>query len=1709
MDDLLEKILGLGKQAVSFAKSSVKPFVKDTTSKVYKFGQALGNAPLAIIDANRQKKSTDEAIKYSNDMLQRAKQLREQGNAQRAAEITRTAQKRMASESARSDYLIQKYKQGQADVVRGGIDTAKTVIGLPKLATAGGAVTAGLGGTIQALIDAYKNKGANGGKIVVTPESFGKGAAETARMLAVTRFTDPAIGATVGKVTANLPKLTQQVVGRTLTGIGNVIEDEILSRLDGVKQGLADRALSFGIGAIASKGGTLDDWTNLKKELTAQISDLKGKKAVEEIVDTARVQVEQLRNSKGQFAGILKSDDPYNVKVKKIAETGAKDLSELPTKMRNDVNAYRFDNNVKPPKKIPGFVQNPDNPRQLIREDMMPEGTRAKLPENTKESAFGLMGGFEPERDENGNIIGFKYNPTRGAIGVGVAAGFTSTKRHLGDLGEALKATDAETATKNVIEVASQKVDEALKAISTGAKEAVDDAKGLRAALKRTMYEIVGADPNAGKQEYAMFMGARQDPQIAPMVDELEAAMSTIDEALSTAGKKVETPVTGNAPKDVIINTLQKAGLDTSKLNIGEDGRITIVSQPKIKSMSVNEIIKKAKGLDLGITPLKDELGQITGVSAEPSLKTLDLIAKRGEAADLKTQAMIEKANAPKVPTIGNRVNDIVAMIKQATDDARAGIVRTDKAVSVEQSAESVAKIAKQQAEEAAKQAKREYQDWQLQVFKDEKANATTNDLVERMTRSIMENTRAAGAGADQVGALQDIGSLAAGWNTVYRNFKKVYKNAPELYETVKKIFLDPFDKAKGQMTKEMEGWAEALDTQVQKGLGIRAGSKESAAVQQFGEGKMTQAELVTQFGEQKATQIMQADQWFRGAYDKLLDEVNQVRARIYPDNPEKIIPKRSDYYRHFKEMADGFAGLKNIFETPANISSSLAGISADTKPKSKWASFMQRRKGDQTTYDAVSGFVDYIKAAEYAKHIDPHAGKFRALSDDLAASTEESKHLNNFIEYLQDFANDLTGKTNPADRAIQKWIPGGRKTMQALTWLNNRVKANVILGNASSSVAQIFNVPQGIASAGKHSIAGFRDSVANIFERKTPIDQSDFIRERYASSMFNKFNKNMLENARDAAAWMTGVLDEVGTKFIWNSHYEKALAEGIENPIKYADDTTRHLVGGRGIGEVALAQKAKITQLVAPFQLEVANLWHVMGDMVDQKQFGKLATLFVANYVFNKGAEAIRGSDVAFDPINAVAEAYQAYEEEDGGVRGVTRAAGRLAGEVISNLPMGQTIAVVYPEYGFKIGDTELPTREDFFGDADPTRFGSGLLAAKGLQDPLFNILPSFGGQQLKRTLQGVDTVAQGYSETPSGRVRFPVDQSVGNYLKAAVFGQYSLPEARKYFETKETPLGEKQSEKFKVMGGDKAYYDKVVSDRNKETEKTKIQEKIKKGGIAGDKTVNGDDVDKMAEVYGISDYYVDPSLTGIKKLEHKSKAISEAVKLYDGDGDYADIPEEMKPELYKRMGMEQSDIEYHAVASKDTRVKSQYIIEATKEEGFTREDLLKTLVMGRKESVGGAMFAANAVLDDLYEGGYITKEERAYLKKLKVGADGKPVVGSVGTGGTGGATKAEIKAIVKELQNPPKISDYSVAPIKKADYLDTTPKSTSFADTKLSEIKMPKAQQIDTSSLISNMKAPGSSIDKAKQIIASMRAGGKIASPGLKLSTSSYRPS
>ncbi len=632
------------------------------------------------------------------------------------------------------------------------------------------------------------------------------------------------------------------------------------------------------------------------------------------------------------------------------------------------------------------------------------------------------------------------------------------------------------------------------------------------------------------------------------------------------------------------------------------------------------------------------------------------------------------------------------------------------------------------------KSTKIELPDINRQTVKEVAATADINKLEEVRTlqKQIVEDLE--GATIDignyddsltqSIPQMKDIGGFTAYTTDVYRNFKDVFKDN---FPKVKKTLLDPFDNAKKDKVLMDQKWLGKLENEMVNNLGIKKNSKLSEFVQKYGEGEVSKDELLEKFSKEEVNKIIKADGWFRNAYNELLDTVNSSRSKIYPNNPDKLIPKRDDYYRHFKDLSESFAGVKNIFDTPSQISPQLAGMSEYTRPKSKFLGLAQKRLGNETKYDAVGGFLDYLNAATYATHIDPQIPKFRQFGKDLADITEESANLNNFIGYITDFANDLAGKTNPADRFFQKVVPGGRTTVKLLNALNKRVKSNTVLGNLSSSLSQIANVPQGIAYVKNpvHLTKGFGDFMASVLGKgkgSKLYKDSGFLLERYGDDLYRKFDDRLIDQPKKLAAYLLGALDEVGTKFIWSSTYNKAIAEGIENPVKYADDVTRSLVSGRGIGEVPLLQKSKLMQLVAPFTLEVQNLWHVQKDFIKNKDIGGLMMLYLGNYILNNAMTKTRGSGVVFDPIRAIQDA---IEEDD---TTPLEKAGRLGGEVLSNIPLGQNIASsMFDEY----------EREKYFGRNDPTRYGSGLLSAEGLKDPLYKVALPFGGGQLKKTIK------------------------------------------------------------------------------------------------------------------------------------------------------------------------------------------------------------------------------------------------------------------------------------------------------------------------------------------------------------------------------------
>src|SRR5699024_6479607 len=115
----------------------------------------------------------------------------------------------------------------------------------------------------------------------------------------------------------------------------------------------------------------------------------------------------------------------------------------------------------------------------------------------------------------------------------------------------------------------------------------------------------------------------------------------------------------------------------------------------------------------------------------------------------------------------------------------------------------------------------------------------------------------------------------------------------------------------------------------------------------------------------------------------------------------------RQNYYHHVQEISQGFSKLAQILSTPADISTNLVGVSDFTKPKSRWAGFMQQREGGfNYSEDSIAAMVDYMKDAEYKVNIDPIIARNRNIIKGLAEQTKNTRNANKFIEWMTDWTN-------------------------------------------------------------------------------------------------------------------------------------------------------------------------------------------------------------------------------------------------------------------------------------------------------------------------------------------------------------------------------------------------------------------------------------------------------------------------------------------------------------------------------------------------------------------------------------------------------------------------------------------------------------------------------------------------------------------------------
>ena len=652
------------------------------------------------------------------------------------------------------------------------------------------------------------------------------------------------------------------------------------------------------------------------------------------------------------------------------------------------------------------------------------------------------------------------------------------------------------------------------------------------------------------------------------------------------------------------------------------------------------------------------------------------------------------------------------------------------------------------------------------------------------------------------LGDLSQVNNYGSVFATMRRNIERSFGG-----ETSAKVnnFLVDYQQSQAtklidrqvRLKKDMQSLADNLG--ISFGVGRRNAKKVSAAIQDFGEGKLTKQNLVDQFGADQAGRIMDADKWFRSQYDTLLEEANKALTTHGYDP----IPKRKDYYTHFseptlwqkfglkmQEIKDAASPtMQDAMPTQVRgrIPNKLAGQSEYLEPNKKFNPFAQQRKGEQHTSDAFQSFERYLSPTLNNIYMTPAITRGRVLAKAVADTADlEGKDAKQAVVQIREWANRLAGKSNRlGDRqaADTNWGPN---ILKGLGWLQRRAGANSIVGNISTAALQPIVLAQTTGKFGvKNTLLAIAQETSTAHSKNAPIRFSQFMRRRYSD--LAPVTRGKIDRAADIANMPLKVVEETSARITWNAAYNDALSKGFagKQAVKYADINAEKTLAGRSIGERPEIFESKTLGNLTMYQLEVANYIQQVAKEMTPKQVMKT---FAAAYAFNTVLQQATGRQVGFNPIDAAIDSW-AEVNKDGKTPGekATTIGQRWAGEVVDNMPLaGPTLA-------WAVGDKRM--KEWTGKDSNVGRFGVASPVSTVINNPWMLAAP-FGGSQVKKTYSGVSAVASGELKDKEGKTLVNIPQTPGNFAKGALFGKSAIPEVKAYYDN----IGKKKVDQMTV---------------------------------------------------------------------------------------------------------------------------------------------------------------------------------------------------------------------------------------------------------------------------------------------------------------------
>lgn len=641
-----------------------------------------------------------------------------------------------------------------------------------------------------------------------------------------------------------------------------------------------------------------------------------------------------------------------------------------------------------------------------------------------------------------------------------------------------------------------------------------------------------------------------------------------------------------------------------------------------------------------------------------------------------------------------------------------------------------------------------------------------------------------------------DVGAIRLSRDTLERNIEKVVPK--EQQQMVKDWIINPNRDNELARTKWLDNVVNTTKS-LMNTLGIKKNSAEDMAIQRFGEGKMTAEELKDQLPN-TWDKVVEADKYFRGLYDNILTQINNVRVKY----GYEAIPKRENYYRHFQEMGDlmDYFGMlfgkevwQDVFgEVKGTVPTNISGITQFFEPGKPFTSVELLRKGGQFTESAIGGFENYLNSVSRQIFHTDTVQRGRTLVKYIEEQMGNTKALPNFMANLREWVNIRAGKKSALDNVVEQVF--GRPFLDMIAAARQRLAKNAVIGNLSSAITNTVPVTQILATTDKDAVVhGLFDTLTSPFLKDPSIidgQESAFLKRTFGGD--TTIDPTLLEKAEDIGGWMFGAIDRFIKRFGTASKYFEGLKNGLDEKaaMRAADDYAIKTFVERSVGETPNLFSSRSVGSLFPFQLEVNNILSFIkrdiptmagGDAL--KLGSMLAQFFVYSYFYNNLFEKATGRRVTLDPIHAGLTAMGMTDEAQG-----KPLEQRLA-------LAGVDISEQLPIIGAFSSGGRLPI-SSVVPDISKIAQGQATLKDELIKTLTTNVLP-FGGVQLRKTVTGLKSYLEGGVYNDRGQLKYPVDDNFFSLLQSLAFGAYSGKYANLYFKNEMSALTDKETVYFK----------------------------------------------------------------------------------------------------------------------------------------------------------------------------------------------------------------------------------------------------------------------------------------------------------------------